>query len=149
VTSADIYRSLDAPLDPPPPLPDDELADHLLRHVLNGAAVLDVAGRAYRELLSAKAEGAELAPEDVLELAGAVAAIIQSAWRRREMFASIPDAKLRPAELFEALGQLLDSLVLLTDPDQRVDELPLTVEEIDELLELPVLRELLGDDDLG
>jgi hypothetical protein len=145
MTSPDVYEVLDAPADLPPGVPDDPLIAHMVRHMASGAIALESVGAAYQELLASRDSGEDVPRDVVVELAGDLAAIIQSAWRRPEMFATVEGAQVRPLELFSALEHLLYSLVLLTDPDDRVADLPLTVEEIDELLAMPELRQILDD----
>jgi hypothetical protein len=145
LTAFSVYAELDAPLDTPPGTPDDPLVHHLIRHVAVGVVALKTVGTAYREMLVARDDDTEPPRDGVLELAGDLAAVIQSAWRQPEIFQPVEGAQIRPLELFSALEHLLYSLVLLTDPDDRVADLPLTVDEIDDLLAMPELRQILDD----
>jgi hypothetical protein len=156
VTSFYVYGLLDTPLeDPPPGLFDasgalDPAADHLLRHVIYGVAILQTVGDEYRGLLAARAAGSELPRERLVELAGQLAAIIQSAMREPKVFQlSLPDAWMRPFEVIGAMEEVMHSLVLLADPDQDVDNLAITVDELDSLFAFPTVRELLADVDHG
>jgi hypothetical protein len=152
VTSVDVYELLDTPLaDRPPGLFDaqgqpDPAADHLLRHVIYGVAILQTVGDEYRELLAAKHAGSELPRDRLVELAGQLAAIIQSAMREPEAFQlSLPDAWMKPFEVIGAMEEVMHSLVLLADPNQDVDNLAITVDELDSLFAFPTVRELLAD----
>jgi hypothetical protein len=145
MSTSDTYRLLDTPLDPPPPGERDELKDHFYRHVIHGVAILDAIAAEYRVLLPAWQSGSPAPRAVVLELAGTVAAVIQSALRRAEVFQSEPEAEFRPMQLLGALEQLLYSLILLTDDPDAVGELPLTVEELDDLFEAAIIRDALSD----
>jgi hypothetical protein len=145
VSTSETYELIDAPLEPPPPGERDEPKDHFYRHVIHGVAILDAIAAEYRVLLPAWQSGSPVPRPVVLELAGTVAAVIQSALRRAEVFQSAPEAEFRPMQLIGALEQLLYSLVLLTDDPEAVGELPLAVEELDDLFEAAIIRDALAD----
>lgn len=80
-----------------------------------------------------------------LEAAGDIAVVMQSLRRRQGLLLALRESPINPAYATGALDQIFFSLTLLTGASQDVEsEAALTPEALDELLELPKLRDWLS-----
>jgi hypothetical protein len=123
-----------------------EAEQWLLRHLTIASGLLLHHAMLYRELLSLWEEDG---PSDelsaaALEAAANLAVVLRSARRRPEVLAASSDTPLSSTLPLGALDQLFYSFTLLTAPpaDEYADA-KLSLEELDELLDHPTLRDWL------
>src|SRR4051794_31768644 len=152
MTDPEIYELLDEPSEdielPPglPPLTEDARA--LFDHLLIASGLLMASEEAYEEPLGRIDSGDDPPADIAVELAGAMAAVVQSALRHPERLASVPEQDWRPIMVFMGLQDVLCSTFLLSTPDTR--DQAWSLEAIKRVIGQPIvqeLRELLDEAD--
>jgi hypothetical protein len=146
MTSAAVLEQLSRPLERFGDLPElNDAEEHLMRHMLVGAALLPGHAerfRALRRRWDAEGPSDELRA-DALDAAGDLGAVLQGAAREEALAVGLADTALAPTRLLGALEQLFYSLVILTETETDDVRVAMSSDELDDLLAMPGLEDWL------